>query len=434
MDQATVIKINIGQPSAHQTQLREEAGRLWCRLVKVHKYCRQRHWKWPSQGQLEKHFKGRFNLHSQTIQALIQKFCANIETTKTNRVNGDKRARYPWRDKKRFQVVMWKGQSIKRHGNRLTLPNKQGTKKLMIKLPASFASHKIVQAELGYRELRLTVQTALPEVDSAGDNIVAADLGVIHLAAMTDGVDAQVLVGRGLRSLTQYKNKQMAAYAQQLSQCEKRSRRWRKLRCAKARMLARYERQKHNLLHHAANAMIDYCVEREAGTLVVGDCIDIARNKRKEKKGSRRSNQMNSGNPLGQLITYLQYKGRKHGVSLVKQEESYTSQTCPQCGHRHKPAGRMYSCKNPDCDFIGIRDIVGGANIKNKHENKGKMVPGVIIPPARAKYLRVVKMPVIRPPVVVRLTGGTSLGTTPDSASSAVAEGVNTPRKLNLVA
>ena len=199
-------------------------------------------------------------------------------------------------------------------------------------------------------------------------------------------------------------------------------------------MLARYERQKHNLLHHAANAMIDYCVEREAGTLVVGDCIDIARNKRKEKKGSRRSNQMNSGNPLGQLITYLQYKGRKHGVSLVKQEESYTSQTCPQCGHRHKPAGRMYICKNPDCDFIGIRDIVGGANIKNKHENKGKMVPGVIIPPARAKYLRVVKMPVIRPPVVVRLTGGTSLGTTPDSASSAVAEGVNTPRKLNLVA
>ena len=68
-------------------------------------------------------------------------------------------------------------------------------------------------------------------------------------------------------------------------------------------MLARFERQKHNLLHHAGNAMIDYCVEREAGTLVVGDCIDIARNKRKEKKGSRRSNQMNSDNPLGQLAS-----------------------------------------------------------------------------------------------------------------------------------
>ena len=43
-------------------------------------------------------------------------------------------------------------------------------------------------------------------------------------------------------------------------------------------------------------------------------------------------------------------------------------------------------------------------------------------------------MPVTRPPVVVRLTGGTSLGTTLDPASSAAAEGVHTPLKLNLVA
>ena len=69
----------------------------------------------------------RFALHSQTIQALIGKFFANIESTKTKRKEGDKTARYPWRDKKRFQVVMWKGQSIKRKGNRVRLPNKKGS-------------------------------------------------------------------------------------------------------------------------------------------------------------------------------------------------------------------------------------------------------------------------------------------------------------------
>lgn len=26
------------------------------------------------------------------------------------------------------------------------------------------------------------------------------------------------------------------------------------------------------------------------------------------------------------------------------QDEHYTSQTCPHCGHRHKPRGRMYTC------------------------------------------------------------------------------------------
>ena len=123
----------------------------------------------------------------------------------------------------------------------------------------------------------------------------------------------------------------------------------------------------------------------------MGDCIDIARNKRKRKRGSRRLNQETSGNPLGQLMTYLAYKGLKSGVNLVKQEESYTTQTCPECGHRYKPSGRMYVCKNTDCDFVGIRDSVGAANIKNKHENGGKMVPGAIVPPSHAKYLRPVK-------------------------------------------
>ncbi len=431
MSATTVIKLNIGAPTSQQTLLRKETARLWCRLVKVHKYCRKRHWKWPNQGQLEKHFKGRFVLHSQTIQAIIGKFAANIDSTKTKRKEGDKQARYPWRDRKRFQAVVWKGQSIKREGNRVKLPNGKGRKPLAFKLPVTFPKGKIVQAELGFRELRLTLSREVQQVEPAGDNVVAADLGVIHLAAMTDGDAAQVIVGRGLRALVQYRNKQLAIYAQLLSKCKKGSRRWKRLRISKARMLARNERQQHNLLHHAANQMIDYCVDRQAGTLVVGDCIDMARNKRKTKKGSRRCNQMNSGNPLGQLVTYLAYKGQRKGVKLKRQEESYTTQTCPKCGHRHKPSGRMYVCKNRECDFVGIRDIVGSANIKNKHENGGIIVIGKVLPPAHAKYLRPVKTPVARLDVVVALTGHTLLGTTLDPVLSALAEGANAPLKLD---
>ncbi|HZY98994.1 MAG TPA: hypothetical protein VFE36_05435 [Candidatus Baltobacteraceae bacterium] len=38
----------------------------------------------------ERHFKGHFALHSQTVQAIIQKFMANIATTRTNRMHGDR--------------------------------------------------------------------------------------------------------------------------------------------------------------------------------------------------------------------------------------------------------------------------------------------------------------------------------------------------------
>ncbi len=112
MKDIRVIKLNIGAPNSIQTQLRIESARLWNCLVKIHKYCRRRHWQWPSQGSLEKHFKGRFELHSQTIQALIGKFIANIQTTQTNRKNGDTKARYPWRDRKKYQIVMWPLPSI----------------------------------------------------------------------------------------------------------------------------------------------------------------------------------------------------------------------------------------------------------------------------------------------------------------------------------
>lgn len=433
MSLTIVSKINIGQPTRQQTQLREESARLWGDMVRLHKYIRKRRWPWPDAGQYEKHFKGKYDLHSQTVQALIKKFFANIETTTENRKNGNKKARYPFRDKKRFQVVMYKQSAIRIKGNRIILSNGKGHSPLKIKLPKVLQEGQIVGAELGYREMRLTIRQIPEMVKSAGDNLVAADLGVIHLAAMTDGKDAQVIVGRGLRSLIQYRNKKLAEFSHLLSKCKRGSRRYRKIRASKARMLARNDNQQRNLLHHASRQMVDYCVERDAGTLVVGDCINMSKNARKRKKGSRRSNQMNSGNPLSQLLEYIKYKGKIKGVKLEKTSEEYTTQTCPKCGHRHKPSGRIYQCKNPDCDFIGIRDIVGAANIKNKYENE-TIQPNHVLPPNKAKYRRPVKVPVIRPTCVVPLTLGTLLDTTLDTAQALSSAEGNTSSELFHVA
>lgn len=424
-----VSKINIGKPTSLQTQLREESARLWNDMVRLHKYIRKRRWTWPSSGQYEKHFKGKYSLHSQTVQALIKKFFANIDTTSENRKNGDTKARYPYRDQKRFHVVMYKESAIRIRGNRIILSNGKGQSTLKIKLPKTIQKGKIVGAELDYRELRLVINQSPSLIDSAGDNIVAADLGVIHLAAMTDGEDAQVIVGRGLRCLVQYRNKKLAEFSRLTSKCRKGSRRHRKLRISRARMLSRNDNQQRNLLHHASKQMVDYCVDRQAGILVVGDCINMSKNARKKKKGSRRSNQMNSGNPLAKLLNYVKYKGKIKGVKLVKISEEYTSQTCPKCGHRHKPSGRIYQCKNPECDFIGIRDIVGAANIKNKYENE-TIKPSRVLPPVVAKYRRPVKAPVIRLNCVVPMTTGMLLDNTLDTAQALSSAGGKTPSEL----
>ena len=399
-----VIKVRLGHPDNRQTEARSEAARCWNDLVRIHKYIRKRHWEWPSESKLKSHCKGRYNLHSQTVQGLVEKFIANIDSTRTKRKEGDTTARYPWRCRKRYQTVVWKGQAIKRKGNRIVLPMGQGRKPLKLKVPFNqLPTGKIVMAELSFRELRLTLQDSRQEPEFAGDNTVAADLGIIHTSVLTDGQASLGIVGRGLRSLTQYKNKKLAAYTTRIDHCKDGSRRKRKLKRSKARMLAKYHRQVHNLLHHVANRMIDFCVQQEAGTLVIGDVIDIARNKRKQKKGSRRSNQENSGNPLGQLVDYLEYKGNRRGVKVENINEAYTSQSCPKCGHRHKPSGRIYRCTNPQCQFTAPRDEVGAVNILCKYHH-GKIVPDVLLPTNKVKYQRPVKMPVIRPDVVVPLT------------------------------
>jgi putative transposase len=49
-------------------------------------------------------------------------------------------------------------------------------------------------------------------------------------------------------------------------------------------------------------------------------------------------------------------------VELV--DEHHTSQTCPSCGHRHKPRGRNFRC--PSCGLQAHRDVVGQINILSR--------------------------------------------------------------------
>jgi putative transposase len=42
----------------------------------------------------------------------------------------------------------------------------------------------------------------------------------------------------------------------------------------------------------------------------------------------------------------IEYKAKLAGITVERVDEAYTSQECPQCGHRQKPSGREYSCSS----------------------------------------------------------------------------------------
>jgi putative transposase len=85
----------MNQKKAQQcADLRREAGRCWSDMVAAHVASRDD--QWLTANDLMHDFKGGYDLHSQSIQALAQKLEANVQGTKERRSKGDD-LEYPYR-------------------------------------------------------------------------------------------------------------------------------------------------------------------------------------------------------------------------------------------------------------------------------------------------------------------------------------------------
>jgi putative transposase len=154
------------------------------------------------------------------------------------------------------------------------------------------------------------------------------------------------------------------------------SRRWKRLQRRKNHFLAKQRRRARDLEHKSSRAVVKFAQEREASLLVIGDVRNVADGKRL----SARVQQKIGLWAHGRQRQYITYKAEAAGISVALIDESYSSQTCPHCLHRHKPKGRIYRC--PACGFVAHRDAVGCANILSQHYT-GE--PGHVLPP-ETKY------------------------------------------------
>ena len=74
-------------------------------------------------------------------------------------------------------------------------------------------------------------------------------------------------------------------------------------------------------MNKAARRVIDYCIDHDIGTLVVGYNETF----QKDSNIGRRNNQIFINIPYGKLIDKLKYLCELNDIILVMQEESYTS-------------------------------------------------------------------------------------------------------------
>src|SRR6266700_7999504 len=90
--------------STHLRRLREAqtaAAEVWNVCLEMHQAARMQHTVWPGKNALQKATKGRFALHSQSVQMVVHAFLANVETTRELRkTHPQMKMKYPWRSKR----------------------------------------------------------------------------------------------------------------------------------------------------------------------------------------------------------------------------------------------------------------------------------------------------------------------------------------------
>lgn len=109
----------------------QESAKVWNTCKDLHRTCRVSHSKWLSLTDLQKHTKGKFELHSQSAQLVCRAFIGNIDSAIENRKHGLKNIKYPWRDKN-FHPTYWHGQALRHQKGKTVLPMGKGRKPIVL--------------------------------------------------------------------------------------------------------------------------------------------------------------------------------------------------------------------------------------------------------------------------------------------------------------
>jgi putative transposase len=173
---------------------------------------------------------------------------------------------------------------------------------------------------------------------SNNNNYCSIDLGLNNLMTLTSnkkGLDPLVVNGRPLKSINQFYNKKKARFQEELPEDVYSSKKINKLTFKREMKIKDY-------LNKSSKFLIDWCLENELNTIIIG----YNEFWKTEINIGKKNNQNFVNIPFHKLVWMIEYKARKVGLNVIKHEESYTSK----------------------CSFLDLEDI-------KKHEvYKGKRI------------------------------------------------------------
>lgn len=264
-------------------------------------------------------------LPAQTAQQVIKQVFTNFKSFFEAKKTYDKskagfsgKPKLPkYKDKSGLNIAVFTNQQVKVKGGYIHFPKMTGIAPLKTKVDNLAQVRIIPQATCFVIE----VVYEKKETDSGleKDNVLSIDLGLNNLIATSNNVGLApfIINGKILKSFNHWYNKSKAKLMAYVGG-----------NGASKRLcnLNNYRNNYiHDKMHKASRFIIDYCIENNIGTIVIG------RNKgwKNSINLGKKTNQKFVELPHLKLIEQIAYKGKLVGIKVVETEEAYTS----KCDH-----------------------------------------------------------------------------------------------------
>ncbi|MCY3411242.1 MAG: transposase [Candidatus Heimdallarchaeota archaeon] len=262
-----------------------------------------------------------------------------------------------------------------------------GKRYIYVPVPRNIRDEKIINIRIiprfqgSYYEIEYIYEPILSNPILDPSKFLSIDLGLNNFAtAVSTEETAFILEGRGIKAYNQLWNKQKAKLQSIYD----------KQGVKLGRKMSRHHIKRYNVMRnfmaHQVNYIIQHCLKHDIGNIVVGDWEDMKRGLRMRRKVTQMLQQI----PYKLFKDKLRSKCEDYGIIYKEIDESYSSQTCSNCGVVRK-ANRihrgLYRCNS--CGRQRNADINGAINIMRKVAPKmhNQWSSGDIISPNRVKLV-----------------------------------------------
>lgn len=204
------------------------------------------------------------------------------------------------------------------YGDELKLPKTKQRLKIRKRCNARLQEVKVCPVSGGY-DILLVYKVQDPSV-KAGSHSAAVDFGVDNtMAVVTDTGDSVIFKGEHIKSINQYFNKEKAC---RISLMSKGSATTARIWSKKLDQLSAYRTNYiRDCFHKMSRRLMEWCRSHEVGYLVLGS------NKfwKQETNMGKCNNQNFVSVPFEMLKSMIELKSNEYGITVIRQEESYTS-------------------------------------------------------------------------------------------------------------